>query len=138
MRSRACPRRMWSPASEGRCDSCLVLTSDGVPRPAHGSNHLEQVSIVDLAPQMTHIHIDNVCDAVKALVPYMFNDHVTRQNALFILHEILEQSVLFRSKIDALSCTPNLLSQTIQFQVSDTQRAGTVYGTPPQQCLHSH
>src|SRR5437879_11821187 len=116
MRSRACPHKTRSPASEVSCDSCLVLTSDGVTRPPHGSNHLEQVSIVDLAPQMTHIHIDNVCDAVKALVPYMFNDHVTRQNALFILHEILDQSVLFRSTIDALSCTPNQLSQTIKFQ----------------------
>src|ERR1700730_242516 len=103
MRSRACPRRMWSPASEESCDSCLVLTSDGVPRPAHGSNHLEQVAIIDLAPQMTHIYIDNVGNAVKALIPYVFNDHVARQNALFILHEILEQSVLFRSEIDALA-----------------------------------
>src|SRR5260370_14715416 len=138
MRSRAYPRRKWSPASEVSCDSCLVLTSDGVTCSAHGSNHLEQVSIIDLAPQMTHIHIDNVGDAVKALVPYVFNDHVARQNALFILHEILEQSILFGSEIDALACTPDLLSQTIQFQLSDTQRAGTVYRTPPQQCLHSH
>ena len=48
------------------------------------------------------------------------------------------RAILLRGEIDPLSGAPDLLGQTIQFQVSDAERAGTVYRTPPQQCLHSH
>src|ERR1700693_2445139 len=117
---------MPSPAPAMNCDSRFHPPADHVPRSPHGADQLERMSLVHLGPQVAHIDVYDVGNAVKTLVPNVFDDHVPGEHSLRILHEILQKRVLLSGEFHALSAPFYLLRQAIKLEVPDTQSAGPV------------
>ena len=57
-------------------------------------------SICSEPPQ---INVDNARNAVKALIPDMFNDHAAGEDATRVCHEVFEQRILFPRKLNSRS-----------------------------------
>src|ERR1700733_16142682 len=87
---------------------------------------------------MTHIHVNDVRDAIEALVPDVLDDHIARQNPVFVLHKIFKQSIFLSGKVDSLARSPYLLGQAIEFQVPDAEGAGAIHWASTQQRFDSH
>ena len=47
----------------------------------------------------------------------MLNDHVAREHPFRVLHQVLQQCVLFGCEFDALAPPLHLLRQSIEFQI---------------------
>src|ERR1019366_6765373 len=55
--------------------SCVRSTINGIPHSAHGADELGRERIVHLGAQVADIDIDDVGEALEALVPYVLDDH---------------------------------------------------------------
>src|SRR6516225_1977339 len=90
-----------------------VTFPNHVPGPPDSSNHLEVVVVIYFSTQMPNIDIDDVGEAVEGLVPYMLDDHISRQDTSGILHQVLKQLVFFRGQFDTMSLAFDLLCKTV-------------------------
>ena len=52
-----------------------------VAHAAHGMDQLDRERIVDLAAQIAHVDIDDVGDALEALIPDVLEDHGAGEHA---------------------------------------------------------
>src|SRR5438094_4950730 len=68
---------------------------DNVAQPANRPDELVFVHIVDLVPQVAHVHIHNVRGAIETLIPYVFQDHCPREDPAGVCHEVLKHSIFF-------------------------------------------
>ena len=60
------------------------------------------VAFVKFGAQLTDIDIDNIGQALEALIPDMLDYHGARQNAPRIERQIFEQGVFLAAQLDAL------------------------------------
>src|SRR5207249_11668289 len=110
--------------------------NDDVPDASHSSNEF-LVRITDLVTQMADVHVHNIHSTSETLIPHMIDNHVSRQNAIGIRHQVFQQAVFFSSKLDAFSTPAYLLRQPVQFKIGNTQDAFAPYGSAPQQSFDS-
>src|SRR5581483_4050950 len=83
--------------------SWLRPAADGVAHSTNGSYQLALERVIHLVAQVAHVHVDNVGDSIKTLIPHMLDDHGARKHAPRIRHQVLQQGILFGSKFDPFS-----------------------------------
>src|SRR5678815_5052189 len=92
---RGVPRTM--PPVENEWIECSrgLFFPDDITNTAHGTNQT-LLTVTNFMPQVAHINVDDVCGAVKSLVPDVTEDHASRQHTITIGHEIFQKGVLLR------------------------------------------
>src|SRR5215471_14124335 len=88
---------------------------------AHGVNQRRLEIAVYLVSQISDIDVDNIGEAVKALVPYVLDDHVTGTNLALVCHQVFEQHKFLDSKIDGFARPRDFPAQAIQYEVRNLQ-----------------
>src|SRR5262245_24780890 len=112
-----------------RARSGSVTVSSGwrvgqhVTHAAYRVYQLHAVAAVDLVAQGIDMHLDDVADAVEVDVPYVFDDKRTRQWAVGVAHQELEQRVLFWLELDKGAGAADQAADGVHFQVGDAQHA---------------
>src|SRR5207302_5984815 len=122
-----------SAGSAASARSRLCSAAYGVSDTPNGANQLVLVPIIHFAAQTADVNINNVGDAVEALVPDMFDDHRSRQNPAGIGHQVFKESVFFQCEFNASACALHLLRQTIEFKVVHPNHAAASCRAAPQQ-----
>src|SRR4051795_1050714 len=88
---------------------------------AHAANRLEQASLaalLQLVPQIAHIHIDNLGAAEEIRSPDGLKDHLSSKHAVWIAKKELQELKLARSEIQAFAGSSGLSRCWIKLDVA--------------------
>ena len=124
-------------------DIAAVLFADGVhdgeaKSCSAGLSRTSFIGAKDSFEEVTNKDVNDIGNTVQALVPDMLNGHVSGEDEIHIFHQVLRQGVLLGGKLDAFTGTAYLLRKTVEFQVGDGQRVGSVYWSSTQKRLATH
>ena len=70
---------------------------------------------------MANVDVDDVGEALEALVPHVLDDHGAREHAPGIGRQVLEQCVLLGGELDAATRAAYLLRETVDLEVADLE-----------------
>src|SRR6266511_304533 len=129
----------WSGETELSAHSPFhLVAANDVAHPSKRPDQLLARPVIDFAAEMADVNIHDVVGSIEALVPHMFENHGARKYTSGICHQVFEQTIFLRCKLNALAGTAYLLRKAIQFQVAHSQYAGLRDRPSAQQRLHSH
>ncbi len=116
--------------AEGAGIHDLVIVADGVTDPTHGSDQFFRIGIIHLAAQMAHIDIHDIGQALKALVPDVFDDHGPRQNSSRVGRQVFQQAVFLGGQFNPLPRAPHFLTRPINLHVAHPEHVRTARRRP--------
>ena len=88
---------------------------------AHRMDQLNRKTVVDLAAQVTDIHIDNVCQAVIVHVPNMLDDHGATQRTAGVAHHVLKDAEFLGREIDGLARAADAAAYSVENKIAHLQ-----------------
>src|SRR5438132_11458716 len=86
-------RKVVERAKSGRCTENESYTADIV-------DHRRLMRLIHLAPQPSHVNVNEVGLRHELVVPHLFEQHGTRQHLLLSTHHVFEQPEFARQKVN--------------------------------------
>jgi hypothetical protein len=83
------------------------------------------------------IHVDDVGQALEALVPDVLDDHGAGEHAARMGGEVFEERVLLRGELDGFAGALHIVREAVHLEIADTQDTRTAHGPAAQQCFHA-
>ena len=96
-------------------------------------NELHVESVVDLAPQAAHEHLEHVCEWVVVLVPHARGDRRPIDDLIAVAHQKLEQRELLCRELDGTARASNAVCAQVDLEVGDAHGLGQRRGTAARQ-----
>ena len=90
---------------------------ESVPRAGNGLQKLLGLAPVDLLPQMTDVHINDVCLWIEMVVPDLLQQHRSRHDVTGMAHQEFQDLELARQQRDLPSAAPSGARLEVQLQI---------------------
>src|SRR6516164_10472016 len=94
---------------------------------AYTMDHRLLVCCVDLSPQPTHVHVNEIALRHEFIVPDLLEQHGASQQLILSTHHVFKQAKLARQQIDRAIATFGGARQQIELEWSNTQCGITVF-----------
>src|SRR5215469_1494038 len=88
---------------------------------AYGMNEGRLEIAVHLISEIPDVNVDDIGEAVKALVPHVLDDHVTRTHLTLVCHQVFEQYKFLDRQIDGLAGACDFPAKAIEHEVRHLQ-----------------
>src|SRR5215470_2741395 len=98
-------------ASRGRDPHDVADAADRVDQP--------RLAVVELAPQIADVGLDDVAVPVEAVVPHVVEDLRLAQHPPGVDHQVTQQLELVRRQGDQAARPPYLVAVLVEFEVGD-------------------
>src|SRR6185437_13692892 len=90
---------------------------------------------VELAPQIAHLHVDDVGVRRGLHIPNLLEQHRPRDGLAGVAHEVFEQPEFHRMQLDQLAFAPDRSLDQVHFQVARPEPDDPHIGAPARQGL---
>src|SRR5437763_9513181 len=84
---------------------------------------------------MPDVDVHDISEAFETLVPHVFNDHGTRENAARLRSEIFQKAIFLGGKFDAFSVAFYQFGEPVDLQIGYFQQMSAGGGLAAKQCL---
>src|SRR5690349_4743771 len=99
----------------------LVRSTEAISDAANSMNQRIGLLVVDLAPDPSDIHVDDIGRRVEVKVPDMLQQHGARHHAAFIAREIFQELKLPGKKVDILAAPAGGSRDQVNRKIADAQ-----------------
>lgn len=79
---------------------------------------------VDFLSESAHTRFDDIGLGVEVVSPYMLHNHRLGYHARSVPHQVEQERILFRLKIDTLASTANFVLEHVQAQIANLEERG--------------
>src|SRR6185437_14500109 len=128
-------------AAKARAQRNVVVLNRSGRRTQHESDFTDRVNErwlvgqVDLAPQSSNVHINDVGAWVEVIVPNLLEEHRPSHHLAVMSHQVLEELEFARLQVEPAAPAADLARKEIDLEVTDTHHGGAWLGRAAQQCI---
>src|SRR6476620_1491142 len=110
-------RRLCSRVRRGRQRGTLrtgIVVSDTVAHPAHCLEQLDRILVVDLAPQVVDVDLDQRGTGAEIGIPHMLDNLIAGEDLAGVAHQQLQQAVFGGRQVDGPPVPPRTLGHSVK------------------------
>src|SRR5579863_8615908 len=89
----------------------VLRLAHAVADASHCMDELHEERVVDLAPQVPYVDVDDIGDSLKTLIPNVIQDHSPGQHAIRRRQQVLQQRIFLVRQLDTLAAAVHLVSK---------------------------
>ena len=92
-----------------------------IPDAAHRLYHFFRETVIDLAPQVADINVDDVGQSVIVHIPDVLHDHRAAERTSTIAHQILQDAEFLRCELNISAVACDLAANAIEGEIAHLQ-----------------